>query len=373
MIKESKKIKIAIIGSRGYPYVYGGYETFVKELAERIIKYQVEVYVYCQKDLFEERPSQLNGINLIYIPTLPQKALNQLVHSFLSMLHVTFSKADIVLVVNLAAGPIGWLPKLTGKKMIINTDGLEWERPKWKGLGGKYFRFGAWCATKFYDELISDAEAMRQIYLKKFKCESTVIAYGAPDYIERSTSLLEKFNLISRDYYLIVGRLIPDNNADLLIEEFLNSGSSRKLVVVGDIPYDDHYTKSLKALTSDKLIFTGYVRNQDELLTLYQHCFVYLHGHEYGGTNPAMLKAMANRCAILALDSVFNREMLSDGEFGSFFNKNANSLKLKMEEIETKLVYMELLRDNVSRGLTKKYKWDNVVQQYLSLFQKVLN
>ena len=214
---------------------------------------------------------------------------------------------------------------------------------------------------------------MRQIYLKKFKCESTVIAYGAPDYIERTTSLLQKFKLESRDYYLIVGRLIPDNNANLLIEEFLNSNSCKKLVVVGDVPYEDHYTKSLKALTSDKLIFTGYVRDQDELLTLYQHCFVYLHGHEYGGTNPAMLKAMANRCAILALDTVFNKEMLNNGEFGLFFDKKANSLKLKMEEIETEISYTEILRENVSKGLTDKYNWDNVVNQYLKLIQKILN
>ena len=373
MIATNRKIKLAIIGSRGYPYVYGGYETFVKELSERIINHNVEVHIYCQKDLFIDKPKILNGIRLHYIPTLPQKSLNQLVHSFLSMLHVTFTNINIVLVVNLAAGPMGWLPKLSGKKVIINTDGLEWERPKWKGLGGKYFRFGAWCATKFFDALISDADAMRQIYLNKFKCESTVIAYGAPDYIERSTSLLKKFKLESRDYYLIVGRLIPDNNANLLIEEFLNSNSNKKLVVVGDVPYDDHYTKSLKALSSNKLIFTGYVRDQDELLTLYQHCFVYLHGHEYGGTNPAMLKAMANKCAILALDTVFNREMLDNGEFGSFFAKKENSLKLKMEEIETKLTHTDFLRNNVSKGLTNKYNWDNVVKQYLSLFQNVLN
>lgn len=369
----TKKINLAIIGSRGYPYVYGGYETFVKELAERLVNYDVDICVYCQKNLFKERPASINGIKLTYIPSLPQKSLNQLVHSFLSMFHVTFSNADVVLVVNLAAGPIGWLPKLTGKKMIINTDGLEWERPKWKGLGAVYFKFGAWCATKFYDSLISDAEAMRQVYLKRFGSESTVIAYGAPEYVERSTTLLEKFDLKSEEYYLIVGRLIPDNNANLLIEEFLNSKSTKKLVIVGDVPYDDHYTKSLKALISDKLIFTGYVKNQDELLSLYQHCFVYLHGHEFGGTNPAMLKAMANKCAILALDTVFNREMLNEGEFGSFFDKNANSLKIKMEEFETKISYIKFLKETVSNGLTNKYKWDNVVEQYLSLIKKVMN
>ena len=298
--------------------MYGGYETFVKELSERLVKQGVEVTVYCQSNLFVSKPKSVNGINLIYIPTVKLKSLNQLLHSFLSMFHVTFSKVDVVLVVNLAAGPLGWLPRLLGKKTIINTDGLEWKRPKWKGLGSKYFYFGAWCATKFYNALVSDAEAIRQVYLKKFNANSEVIAYGAPQFKEISNKALEKFKLEDQSYYLIAGRLIPDNNADFIVKEFLKSNSSMKLVVVGDVPYQDDYANNLKVLASDKLIFTGYVKNQDDLLSLYQHCFVYVHGHEFGGTNPAMLKEMAKRCAILALNTCFNQEMLNNEPFTIF-------------------------------------------------------
>ena len=204
-MQSRNKIKLAIIGSRGYAYVYGGYETFAKELSERLVKQGVEVTVYCQSNLFVSKPKSVNGINLIYIPTVKLKSLNQLLHSFLSMFHVTFSKADVVLLVNLAAGPLGWLPRLLGKKTIINTDGLEWKRPKWKGLGSKYFYFGAWCATKFYNALVSDAEAMRQVYLKKFNANSEVIAYGAPQFKEISNKALEKFGLEDQSYYLIAG------------------------------------------------------------------------------------------------------------------------------------------------------------------------
>ncbi|RZL19668.1 MAG: DUF1972 domain-containing protein, partial [Pedobacter sp.] len=173
-------MKIAIIGSRGYPYVYGGFETFVKELSERLVIRNVEVTVYCQKNLFKSFPSEVNGIKLVYIPTVSTKSLNQLVHCFLSLVHATFSKADVLLVVNLAAGPMGWIPKLTGKKTMINVDGLEWLRPKWKGLGARYFYTAAKIAVKLYDKIITDAEAMRQVYLSEFKTDSTVIAYGAP-------------------------------------------------------------------------------------------------------------------------------------------------------------------------------------------------
>src|SRR5690606_4410793 len=123
-------MKIAIIGSRGYPYVYGGFETFVKELSERLVKKDVEVHVYCQRDLFKDRPRQVNGITLHYIPTIQSKSLNQIVHCFLSIVHATFSSFDVLLVVNLAAGPMGWIPKLRCKKTMINVDCLEWLRPK---------------------------------------------------------------------------------------------------------------------------------------------------------------------------------------------------------------------------------------------------
>ncbi|RNL56920.1 DUF1972 domain-containing protein [Pedobacter jejuensis] len=367
-------MKIAIIGSRGYPYVYGGFETFVKELSERLVKQDVEVHVYCQKNLFKEKPLRINGIHLHYIPTLPQKSLNQIVHSFLSIIHATFfSKADVLLVVNLAAGPMGWIPKLTGKKTMINVDGLEWLRPKWKGLGAKYFYWAAKVATKLYDKIITDAEGMRQVYLKEFDKDSTVIAYGAPKFAEAEPHLIERLKLIPNDYYLIVGRLIPDNNADLIIKGFLKSKSNKKLIIVGDVPYADKYASGLKALQNERLIFPGYVKDQAELMAIYQNAFAYIHGHKFGGTNPAMLKAMSNHCAILALDTVFNREMLNDGEFGMFFTEDEESVALSIENLEQNASHVADLKNRVSAGLTEKYNWDNITLAYKKEMEYLIN
>ncbi|HEY0667947.1 MAG TPA: DUF1972 domain-containing protein [Sphingobacteriaceae bacterium] len=365
-------MKLSIIGTRGYPYVYGGFETFTKELSERLVKQHIEVHIYCQKDLFNERPKQVNGIYLHYIPTVKQKSLNQLLHSFLSIIHASFSKTDVILVLNLAAGPMGWIPKITGKKTMINVDGLEWLRPKWKGIGAKYFYFGAWAATKVYDKIITDAEAMKQVYLEEFNAPSSVIAYGAPAYKKADAALIQAFGLNKEEYYLIVGRLIPDNNADLIIKGFLASSSSKKLVVVGDVPYKDHYAQNLKKLANDKLIFTGYVRDQNVLMSLYQHCFVYLHGHQFGGTNPAMLKAMSNQCAILALDTPFNQEMLNNGEFGMFFQHSSAALAEKMQKIESDHDQLTRLRAHVQNGLNQKYNWDAITNQYISEFTKLM-
>jgi len=366
-------MKIAIIGTRGYPYVYGGFETFVKELGERLVKKDVEVHVYCQSNLFEEKPKIVNGIYLHYIPTVNTKSLNQIIHSFLSIIHATFSRTDIILVVNLAAGPMGWIPKITGKKTMINVDGMEWLRPKWKGLGAVYFRLAARLATKLYDQIITDADAMRDVYLQEFKQESLVIAYGAPHFKKADPNLLKRFNVIPDDYYLIVGRLIPDNNADLIIKAYLESRSEKKLVVVGDVPYRDKYVEDLKKLAGEKVHFIGYVRNSDELMALYQNCFSYIHGHKYGGTNPAMLKAMSNNCAILALNTSFNREMLTNGKFGLLFDESTESIQECMRNLEKDEFLIKQLRSTVSSGLTDKYNWDCVTTAYQNAMIELYN
>ena len=365
-------MKVAIIGTRGYPYVYGGFETFVKELGERLVLKGVEVHIYCQRNLFKEKPPVVNGIFLHYIPTVPTKSLNQIIHSFLSIVHATCSSADVILVVNLAAGPMGWIPKICGKKTMINVDGLEWMRPKWRGFGSAYFKFAAKLATKLYDVIITDAAAMRNIYLTEFNTDSTVIAYGAPAYKKADESLLNRFNLQPQEYYLIVGRLIPDNNADLIVKAFAKTRSAKKLVIVGDVPYRDKYAEDLKEYERGNIHFTGYVKDSQELMALYQNCFVYIHGHKYGGTNPAMLKAMSNNCAILALDTAFNREMLSDGEFGLFFEESEHSVIKLMDKIESDPALVNVFRDKVSYGLTDKYNWDSVTELYQSVMNDLI-
>lgn len=364
-------MKIAIIGSRGYPYVYSGYETFVKELAERLVDRGIEVHVYCHKNLFSKFPKQVNGVHLHYIPTIETKSLSQLIHSFFSLLHATFSSADVLLVVNAANGPLGWIPKITGKKTLINVDGLEWLRPKWKGLGAKYFYFAARTATRLYDRIITDAEEMRQVYLREFNKDSTVIAYGAPARGTGEFQLPERFGLTKDGYYLIVGRLIPDNNADLIIEGFLRSGSEKVLVIVGDVPYKDEYADQVKSKGSDRVKFLGYITDSRELMSLYRNCFAYLHGHKFGGTNPTMLKAMSADCAILALNTPFNQEMLANGQFGVFFDESPASVCDVIEKVEAESQTIPLLRSTVAKGLTEKYDWDHITDTYLNVMKQL--
>ncbi len=363
-----KKLKIAIIGSRGYPYVYSGYETLVKELSERLVKSGHRVTVYCHSSLFNKKPKQVNGIELVYAPSIQSKTLSQITNSFFSFIHVCFSKTDIVLVVNSSNGPFGILTKIFKKKTFINVDGLEWLRPKWKGLGSVYFRVASKLATLFFDEIITDSVEMNNVYRNKFGKKSTVIAYGSTMKVEKKSKILEKFNLQKKQYYLIVGRLIPDNNSKLIIEGFLKSNSNKSIVIVGDVPYNDNYANNTKLLSSNKVIFTGYVNDKVDLTILYNNSFCYIHGHEFGGTNPTMINALDLNCQILALDTVFNREML-ENKSSVLFDKN--SISKKINEFEER--YEDLIKKNTKYKLPKKYNWNFIYNQYLEIFQGLTN
>ncbi|MDN3204154.1 glycosyltransferase [Algoriphagus sediminis] len=371
MASPGKRLKVAIMGAKGYPIVYGGYDTMVKELGERLVDKGVQVRVYNHRSLFKDRPKMVNGIECIYTPAIEKKSLTQLTHTFCSMIHACFSDVDVIFVVNSGNGPFGVFSRLFGKPTAINVDGLEWLRPKWKGFGSKYFYWASRMATKFYDRIINDSDEMRRVYLEEFGVDSMVIAYGANPKENVSAKALKKWNLDSRSYFLIVGRLVPDNNADLIIEGFLQSESQRKLVIVGDVPFDDSWANRLKGLKDDRLLFTGYVNDPETLAALYSHCYAYFHGHEYGGTNPAMLKALGYGCAILALDTPFNQEMLQNGKYGLYFQKSQDSVSELVSYSEENPEEMRRLIETSRQGLTEKYNWDKVTEKYIQVFEEL--
>jgi glycosyltransferase involved in cell wall biosynthesis len=206
---------------------------------------------------------------------------------------------------------------------------------------------------------------MQAIYVKEFGAKSEVITYGAETSIGANELLLNEWKLASRDYYLIVGRMIPDNNADIIIEGFIKSNSTKKLVIVGDVPYADGYADKIRAYQDPRLIFTGYVRSPEILASLYKYCFAYMHGHEFGGTNPTLLKAMANGCAIAALDTVFSREVLQSDTFGFYFQKSPASVCEWINWSHENEIQLQLRRAEIHKGITEKYTWETVSNLYL--------
>ena len=364
-----KKLKIAIIGSRGYPYIYSGYETLVKELSERLIKKGHKVRVYCHSSLFKKKPRQVNGIELIYTPSIETKFLSQIVNSFFSFIHVCFSNVDVVFVVNSANGPFGILTRIARKKTCINVDGLEWLRPKWKGLGSYYFIIASKLSTILFDEIITDSFEMQNIYKDKFQANSTVIAYGSTMKKTTENSFLKKMDLETSNYYLLVGRLIPDNNSKFILSSFVKSNSNKKLVIVGDEPYGDLYSKRIKKVFDKRVVFTGYINNQNYLTQLYSNCFAYIHGHEFGGTNPTMINALTLGCNILALDTKFNREMLANKK-SILFKKNITDLKILFNNLNSDDLLKKISDEKYN--LPVIYSWTKIIDNYEILFKKLV-
>ena len=363
-----KRTKVAIIGSRGYPYVYSGYETFIKETFEQLAD-KFDIHVYCHSRLFKDKPRLVNGITLHYLPSIDRKSLNQLSHSFISTLNaLLFNRFDLILFVNTANGPFGLLTRLMRVKTAIITDGLEWKRPKWRGFGSKYFYWASKLSTKVFDVLISDSSEMRKFYKKEFKTDSVLIEYGAHLKYSTNPELIEQFNVVPNEYYLVVARLVPDNNADLIVKSFTNLRSSKKLIIVGDVPYEDEYARNIKAAASENVIFTGYITDQKLLQELYSNCFVYIHGHEHGGTNPTLLKALGYGCCILASDTVFSREVLQSEKHGVYFEKNVDSMSQKLDFLESNPGTVSTYKAESRTRISEYYNWPRIASEYEKLF-----
>jgi len=365
-------MRIGVIGSRGYPYVYSGYETFVQELAEGLVRRGHAVTVYAHRELYGERPAVVNGVRVVYIPGVRSKTLSQLTHSGLATLHALAKPQDVLLFVNSANGPLGVLTTLRRQRTAINVDGVEWLRPKWKGLGRIYFRWASRQATRWFDAVVSDSVRMSEIYHQEFAVAPTTIAYGAHVPTEYDVRALDPWGLRPGDYYLVVGRLIPDNNLDVILEGLKRTTTTRKLAIVGDVPYGDEYAKRLRATSDPRLVWCGYVRDRVVLDTLYAHSYAYFHGHGYGGTNPTLLEAMAAECAILAIDTVFSREVLGDEACGWFFARTDVGVAGLIEMAEARPADLKEAGERARARVVTNYNWPAIVDSYEQLFRQLM-
>jgi glycosyltransferase involved in cell wall biosynthesis len=316
------------------------------------------------------RVPEYRGVRLVYVPSPGGKNFSGLIATFFAVVHaLTTGRYQIFFFVNVGMGHHAALCRLFGRKVVMNVNGLDWTRAKWGPLAKFYFLSAARSAVRFCNELVTDAEAMRQFYLEKFDKETTMIAYGA--YVETSQNpdLVRQFGVEPDDYYLIASRLIPENHADLIAEAFLESGSKRKLLIAGGANYDSPFHARLRELSGDSIILAGHIDDQDVIRELHCNCFAYLHGHSVGGTNPSLLKAMGFGNCILALDTVFNREVLADG--GLFFPRDASVLAQMIRDIESEQTKVAELRRMGPERIRANYTWEKIAGQYSDLFVEV--
>ncbi len=363
--------KIAFTGIRGIPASYSGFETFIEEIASRLSKNNFNVYVYNRTTHYKDKLSNYKGANLIYLPTIPTKHLDTIIHTLLSLLHAMFKKYDLIFICGVGNSPLCLLPRLYNCKVFINVDGKDWERKKWNILAKKYLKFGEKLAVKFANKVITDSLSMQAYYKKEYNAETIFIPYGGDIEPNYDTQLLAKFNITPKKYILFVGRLEPENNAHLLIEAFKKIPDKKnfKLVIVGDAPYASSYKEYLYNLAKDEssIIFTGYVFGEGyRALSTYTYTFVI--PSEVGGTHPVLTQQMFIGNCIVAANTEANKEVLYDCGFFFDINEPVINLKNIIEYlIQNPDIVSEYSNKAKERALNH-YSWDKITQKYMELF-----
>lgn len=365
-----KNLKVAILGSRGIPARYGGFESFVENLSKRLVKMGLDVTVFCPSYNSYKKHSY-KGVKLRFALNLEKYlgAVGTLLFDLLSILKASFLDFSIVYMLGYSSSFFCIIPRLFKKKVIINTDGLEWKRSKWSKFARVYLKLSEWFATKVANLLISDSLAIKDYFKKRYRKNSVFIPNGSKVYFSKNPKILKEFGLKKFGYYLVVARLEPENNIHTIIKGFSLSNSKKKLFIIANIKKTKYFEKIMKLCKKDKrIIFFGPLYDQSKLNEIRANAFAYIHGHSVGGTNPSLLESMGCGSAVIAFDVPFNREVLRNN--GLFF-KNEIELKNIIEKLEkmSKRKISSIGKKN--REIIKKYyNWGKIARAYFELFTR---
>jgi glycosyltransferase involved in cell wall biosynthesis len=357
-------MRIAMIGTRGVPARYGGFETAVEEIGRRLVARGHQVTVYCRSS-DADPPSEHLGMRLVHLPAARRKTLETLSHTALSAAHVVAKGGhDVAIVFNAANAPFVPALHLRRLPVAVHVDGLEWKRAKWSGAGKRFYRIAEGLAVRWADALIADAQGIADYYIDEFGATTDLIAYGAPILDEPGSDRLAALNVEPSEYHLVVARFEPENHVDLAIEGYLRSAATAPLIVVGSAPYAGDYTRRIERLASaDRRVrLVGGIWDQAQLDQLYAHARTYIHGHSVGGTNPSLLRAMGAGAPVLAYDVSFNREVIGSDDAG--FWSDPTALAGLVEQAEADVELSKLLGRRLRVSAEERYNWEGVTDAY---------
>jgi glycosyltransferase involved in cell wall biosynthesis len=360
-------MKLAILGTRGIPANYGGFETFAEELAIRLVKRGHDVTVYGRSNNIRYQGETYKGVNLVLLPTIGTKHLDTVTHTFLSVFHALRRRFDCILICNGANAPFALVPRVAGTPVALNVDGIERLRKKWGPAGRVYYRISEYFSTVVPNVIVTDANVIRDYYLKKYGKPSVMIAYGASTDRAETTTALNQLGVRPQEYFLYVSRLEPENNAHVVIKAFEKVRTEKKLVIVGDAPYARTYIEQLKSTRDVRIRFAGAIYGVG-YRELQSHAYTYIQATEVGGTHPALIEAMGAGNCVIAKDTPENREVLSD--CGLFFRDTAD-LTRQMELTLTGEPLVLRLRSKALDRARGSYSWEAVTDAYEKLFTRL--
>lgn len=363
-------MRIAILGCRGYPSTYGGFETFVRVLAPALTAAGHTVIVYGRDGHGVHRPADIDGISVVRTLGVDSKSLSTLSYGLSGSVDVAIRRPDVALVVNVANGY--FLPLLHAARVptLVNVDGLEWRRDKWGKLAKCVFRTGAKLTARWATLLVADSREIAAVWRREFSVEPAFIPYGAPVLTTRSLDRITALGLEPESYVLVVARFAPENHIELTLDALELLSPRPKAVVVGSGNYVSPLDSRLRELVAKTdTLWLGHVSDQELLSDLWFHAGVYVHGHSVGGTNPALLQALGAGAPTLAYPSPFNREVVVDTALicPDTAPRLAESLTLVLQSPGLRAEMRRLGQARVASA----YQWETVCDAYLQELQKL--
>lgn len=360
-------MRIAILGTRGIPGNYGGFETFAEELSVRLVDRGYAVTVYCRTGNSRAGLRTHRGVELVHLPAVRHKYAETLTHTFYSAVHATFRSYDIVYVCNSANAPICFIPWAGRQRTVLNVDGLEWQRAKWGELAKRYYRWAAGLAARMPIEVVTDARVIQRYYREHLGRDTRCFPYGTELY-ERGhgSERLARLGLQPDRYLLYVSRMERENNALLVVRAYRRVDTDVPLVMVGDAPYARDYINEVKAAADERVRFLGY-RFGADYHALQANALAYIQATEVGGTHPALVESMGHRNAVLAHDVVEHREVLGDA--GRYFAyRDPEDLADEIRVLINDSREVQRLRSLAEERVRAHYTWDAVTADYDAYF-----
>jgi glycosyltransferase involved in cell wall biosynthesis len=362
-------VRIALLGTRGVPARYGGFETAVEEIGSRLVTRGHDVTVYCRS---EDRSPEYLGMRRVVLPAVRLRSAETLSHTALSVAHqVRRHRADVAIVFNAANAPLVPALHSLGVPVAVHVDGLEWQRGKWGRIGRRYYLAAERAAVRWADALIADAVGIQEYYRRRYGAASHYLTYGAPVLREPALHRLRQLGLESGGYHLVVARLEPENHVDLVLRGYAASSAQQPLVIVGTAPYASTHVAELERLANgdDRMRMLGAIWDQELLDALYAGASCYLHGHSVGGTNPSLLRALGAGASVAAFDVDFNREVI--GEAGVYFAEDEDVTTI-LKQVEADPEAARRRGEEGRRSVARRYRWDDVADGYEALCRGLL-
>ncbi len=371
--QQDDSMNIAFLGSRGIPASYSGFETCVEQLGQRLVQRGHRVTVYCRAHHITYEGTYYKGMRLIKLPTIANKYLDTIVHSFLSSLHALSQGYDIALYFIAGNSPVTWIPRLVGTKIVLNVDGLDWKREKWPTFAKQYIKFAEYLATKLPNVYVTDSRVVQAYYRDRFGGEPPCIPYGSEVEVVPPGETLARFGLEPRKYVLFVGRLVPENCAHHLVEAFRGLDTDFKCAIVGDAPYAEKYIASLKASAhgDPRIVFTGYVFGKG-YHELGSNAYLFVETSGVGGTHPALIEAMAFGNCVVVHDTPENLETIGDAGFAYDGRQGGDSLRQILQHLLSAPEVVTEFRERARQRAQACYSWEAVTDAYEHLFYRVL-